>query len=96
MHSCAAAAAGRTPAIWNLDLRFAYTVGEGVREKALRPTVTLDLYHVASAQKAVQFDQVHFAGVDAMGNQIFENPNFLKPTKFQPPMAARLGLAVAF
>ena len=65
-------------------------------QKAFRPTVMLDLYHVANAQKVVYIDQVHYAGIDASGNQIGENPNFLKPTAFQPPMAARLGLAVAF
>ena len=87
---------GRTPAIWDLGLRLGYTPAKGLRGEAYRPTVTFDLYHVASARRVTQVDQVHFKDVDGMGNQIGENPNFLQPIRFQPPMAARLGMAVAF
>jgi len=87
---------GHTPATWNLDLRFSYAAVEGARASAFRPTVTLDVYHVAGARRVTRLDEVHFTGVDAAGNQVGENPDFLQPTQFQEPMAARLGLSVAF
>jgi hypothetical protein len=87
---------GRTPAIWDLGLKFAYALGDGRRPRAFWPTVTLDLYHVGSPQKAVDVDMTHYFGRDDAGNQIGENPNYLSPTEYQPPMAARIGLAYEF
>lgn len=86
---------GRTPAIWDLNLRFAYdlpwrTMGTG--------RVVLDLLHVGNPRTAVDVDQklcnkyyyiFNLGPADA-------NPNYLQPTAYQPPMAARLGMEVNF
>ena len=86
---------GRTPTIWDLNLRFAYDlpwrrIGTG--------RVVLDLLHVGNPRTVVDVDQVlcrkyyyifNLGPADA-------NPNYLKPTAYQPPMAARLGMEVNF
>jgi hypothetical protein len=78
---------GRTPAIWDLNLRFAYDlpwrrIGTG--------RVVLDLLHVGNPRTVVGVDQWRGLGsADA-------NPNYLQPTAYQPPMAARLGMEVSF
>jgi hypothetical protein len=84
---------GRTPALFDLNLRLAY---EPAAIQGTRPTVMLDLFHVLSARRAVTFDQIHYLDADAAGNQVSPNPNYLKPTRYQPPMSARLGLEVSF
>jgi Carboxypeptidase regulatory-like domain len=86
--------AGRTPTIWDLNLRFTYLVP--VRRASPRPEVVLDLFHVGSPRRAVTFDQVHYTGVDQVGNQTGANVNYGVVTQYQPPMSARLGLLVAF
>lgn len=84
---------GRTPALWDLNLRLAYdlpAIGRG------RPRALLDLLHVGSPNRAVTFDQVHYTGVDSNGNQTGANATYGQVTHYQPPMDARLGLIVDF
>jgi hypothetical protein len=89
---------GRTPAIWDLDLRFQYELltrnlrhgGGGT------PKIIVDVFHVASPRKAVDFDQIRYLGMDAEGNATNANPNYLRATRYQPPMAVRLGVEVGF
>jgi hypothetical protein len=90
--------AGRTPSIWDLNLRFqcdlsglGLTVGS-----TLKPRVTVDLLHVASQRKPVNYDQQHFYGIAEDGTPIDPNPNYGRPTRYQPPMAVRLGLEIGF
>jgi len=79
--------AGRTPWLWDLDLRFSYeipaTFGSGAR-------LILDLLHVGNPQGIVWVDQ----------NYLFpdgsENPAYGSPVAFQRPMMARVGLEVEF
>ncbi|MBN1443115.1 MAG: hypothetical protein JXA90_10410, partial [Planctomycetes bacterium] len=87
--------AGRTPAIWDLNLRVTYDLLAG-REGGLRPRLTLDVFHLGSQRTAVQYDPVHYRDVDASGNQLDPNPYYGEPIRFQPPMAMRLGMEVAF
>ncbi|MGH7702747.1 MAG: hypothetical protein ACREMO_06610, partial [Gemmatimonadales bacterium] len=87
--------AGRTPAIWDLNLRYTYLLPVGPRSE-LRPQVVLDLFHVGSPRKPVDFDQVHYTAVDATGNQTGANPAYGAVARYQPPMSARLGLVVEF
>jgi hypothetical protein len=84
---------GRTPALFDLNLRLTY---EPTEIKVSRPTIILDLFHVLSARRPVTFDQIHFLNADAAGHQFTPNPNYLKPTRYQPPMSARLGLELRF
>lgn len=87
--------AGRTPATWDLNIRLTYDLSRLVKS-TLRPKLILDALHIASRREAVNFDQQHFFAVDENGNQIAENPNYLQPISFQPPMMFRLGMQVEF
>jgi hypothetical protein len=87
--------AGRTPAIWDLNLRFSYEFSPAA-DAGWRPKVLLDVFHVASQRKAVNLDQIRFSCLDDSGNQACPNPTYLKPTRYQPPMSARLGLVLDF
>ena len=86
---------GRAPAIRDLNLRLTYEIRMGHRS-SLKPRVILDVLHVASARRPVTLDQVHFSAVDAEGNQTAPNPNYLAPTRYQPPMMIRLGATMEF
>ena len=85
---------GRTPALWDLNFRGSYALPVGPGGTV--PRVILDVFHIGSPRRAVSFDQVHFQDVDENGTQILPNPNYLKPTRFQPPMSVRLGLIADF
>jgi hypothetical protein len=69
-------------------------LGAGSRE--LEPKLTVDVLHVASQRKPVGFDQQSFFGMDANGNSIDPNPFYGRATRYQPPMAVRVGVEVAF
>lgn len=86
---------GRTPTVWNLDLRFGYEP-PFMRSGRIRPTMTLDLLHVASQRKPLQLDEVHYYSLDESGNQTNPNPNYLSPKIYQRPMAIRLGVEMGF
>jgi hypothetical protein len=87
--------AGRTPSIWDLDLRATYepTMWWSGR---WRPRLTLDILNVASQRKALLYDYVHYFAVDDQGNQTSPNPTYNMATRYQPPMTVRLGLEMDF
>jgi hypothetical protein len=87
--------AGRTPTIWDLNLRASYAPSSA-RLGRWRPRLLLDVLHVASPRRVVSVDQVHYFMVDADGKQIDPNPTYGLATRFQPPMALRFGLEVGF
>jgi hypothetical protein len=84
---------GRTPPLRDLSLRFTYHIPAG---RGLMAPVSLELLHVASARRPLTLDQVHYSALDAEGRQTAANPNYLKPTRYQPPMLARLGVTLQF
>jgi len=86
---------GRTPTVWNLDLRFGYEP-PFMSKGRFQPTLTLDVLHVASQRQPVQLDEVHYFSLDESGNQANPNPNYLSPKIYQRPMAVRLGLEMGF
>jgi len=85
--------AGRLPAIWDLNLRFAYpfTVAHGLRART-----TLDWLHIGSPRRAVWLDQLHYTDEDASGNPTSPNPTYLQVLSYQPPTQARLGVEFTF
>jgi hypothetical protein len=87
--------AGRSPSLWDLSFRFSYDVPLRTRA-SVHPRIILDLLHVGSPRRAVAFDQKHYFGVDDNGNPTGENPTYGKPTRYQAPMAVRLGAQVGF
>lgn len=87
---------GRTPSIWDLNLRFTYHLNRLFRT-SFKQKLILDVFHLFSQREAAHFEQKRFFAVDPnTGEQISENPNYLKPITFQPPMTIRLGLEVGF
>ncbi len=87
--------AGRTPSIWDVNLRLAYRLPNRL-SPGFQTKMILDLLHIGSQRKAVNYDQVHYFGVDNEGNQAFPSPTYGMATQFQPPMAVRLGMEVDF
>jgi outer membrane receptor protein involved in Fe transport len=83
--------AGRTPPIWNLDLRFMYEPRIQIPARLI-----LDLLHVGNPREVVDIEQVRFLGLDAMGNQTLPNPDFGAALAHQPPMTFRLGIELGF
>jgi hypothetical protein len=93
---------GRTPAIWDLNLRLTYEARSG---RTPRWRVVLDLLHLGNPRAAVRLDEQRFLALDPpdgllsdppTGTQTSENPNYLQPVAFQPPMTARLGIEISF
>ncbi len=82
--------AGRTPSLWNLDLRFAYDWTLGGKQSRL----LLDILQVGNPQRTVGVEEVLYRGND---NGVYSDPNpsYGVPLAFQRPMMARLGLEVS-
>jgi hypothetical protein len=82
--------AGRTPAVWDINLRVSYELSHGNRDARL----IVDVLHVGNPQLPVWLDEWHYLGVDASGAETSPNPDYLQPRVYQPPMAARLGIEI--
>lgn len=87
--------AGRTTSIWDLNFRLSYNLNNVFRSNSYQRLI-LDIFHVASRREIVDVEQRHYFMADAEGNQMSENPTYLEPFKFQPPMTMRLGIEVGF
>ncbi len=87
--------AGRTPALWDLNFRFTYDFGY-IINSSFKPRLKLDLFHVFNQRTPVNYDQIHYIGIDQNGQPTDPNPNYLTPVAYQPPFTARLGLEVNF
>jgi hypothetical protein len=87
--------AGRTPDIWDINLRVAYVLPT-LTSLDYQARLILDVFHIASTQVAVNYDQLHYLGVDENGNQTYPNPTYGEPTSFQPPMSLRFGIEINF
>jgi hypothetical protein len=85
---------GRTPTVWDLGLRLAYDVP--VLRSDARTRLLVDLEHVGSERKPVDYDQVRFSCIDGEGNQSCPNAGYGRVTQYQPPMTARLGMEASF
>jgi hypothetical protein len=86
--------AGRTPTIWDANLRLEYALPLPAARGSGR--LVLDLLHIGSPRRGTVIEQARFLGLDESGAQTLPNPNFGKATAYQPPMAARLGLEAGF
>lgn len=78
--------AGRTPALWNLDVRLAYDLPTASGPKT---QILLDFLHIGNPQDVTRVNEVAYR---ASG----PNPDYLRPLAYQPPMAVRLGVEVNF
>ena len=80
---------GRTPAIWDLNARITYNL------KFISnwySKLILDVFHIGSPQKAVDFDQARFWDFEETN----PNNNYSQATEYQPSMSVRLGMEVGF
>ena len=87
--------AGRTPDIWDLNLRLTYDLA-ALTGWETSTRLVCDLLHLGSPRKVTNFDQKHYLGRDVDGNQIQPSPTYGLATEYQPPFAARLGVTVDF
>jgi hypothetical protein len=87
--------AGRTPTLWDWNIRLAYDLGTVLKTK-FHPRLFADIFHVFSRRSAVLQDQVRYFAVDENGAQTSPNDFYLTPIAYQPPMMARLGFELKF
>lgn len=89
--------AGRTPSIWDANLRISYDLSRltggigGARSRLL-----FDVFHLFGQKEMVNIEQVHYFVLDAGGNQAGLNPNYGKVKAYQPPMTIRFGVEISF
>jgi hypothetical protein len=86
---------GETPNLWDLDLRFVYDLQHLVRRTGATRLI-LDLFNMGSPRTAVAIDDICCFTRTDEGHQTDINPNYLQPTRFQPPMTVRLGVEMGF
>jgi carboxypeptidase family protein len=82
--------AGRTPWLWDVNLRLRWTPGSAVAPRWYR--ITLDAFHLFSGKRPVLIDQKAFLHQDATGTQTTLNPSYGQVLLRQPPMTLRVGL----
>ncbi len=87
--------AGRTPSIWELDLRASYDFGHLLRRQAPARLI-LDVFNLGNPREAVAFDQMRYFRLDEDGNPANFNPDYGEPTLYQLPVSVRLGLEIGF
>ena len=87
--------AGRTPSIFDLNLRFTYDFSR-IFSQLKRTRLIFDVFHVGSQRSPVNYDQVRYFNQLPNGTQINPNPNYGLATRFHPPMSLRLGFEIGF
>ena len=87
--------AGRTPALWDLNMRLLYDLPLQARS-VFKPRLILDAFHIGSRRTPVAYEQVHYSSLDESGKNTNPNPLYGRATRFQPPLAVRLGMEVDF
>ena len=80
--------AGRTPAIWDLNVRLMY---ELPFQSTWQTKLILDLFHIASQRKPVDIDQRRYNDLASTNN-----PTYGNAYRYQPSMSVRLGMEVNF
>ena len=86
---------GRTPVLWDVNIRAVIDLNRYLR-LPVQTRLLADAFHVGSPRTAVEYDQVHYYGVDENGNQTDPNPRYGQPIQFQPGMSVRVGMEVSF
>lgn len=84
--------AGRTPAIWDINLRFSYLFNH----TKIKPKLIMDIFHLFSRRTPVNFEQIHYYNLDENGANINPNPLYGRASRYQPPMTLRLGMETNF
>lgn len=85
--------AGRTPALWNVDLRLAYALP---LRHGPRGRLVLDALHLGNPRRATQVDEMRYTTRDQNGDPASPNPQYKQAVAYQAPMAVRLGIEITF
>ena len=85
--------AGRTPSLWDLNVRFTYDILYSISEYHAK--IILDLFHIASNQLPVIYNQYHY-NIFEKGVGSDPNPYYGLVIAHQPSMSVRLGMEVSF
>jgi len=85
--------AGRTPAVWDLNVRFAYPLRIATDAGA---RVMIDWLHVGSPRRPVLLEQLRYTSEDANGNPTNPNPTYGDVLRYQPATQVRLGMELTF
>jgi hypothetical protein len=80
---------GRTPSIWDLNIRL---TREDLRIGGASARFVLDVLHVGNPRTAVRVDHQYYERLNEAGRQTGVNRRYRQPTAFQPPQVIRLGL----
>ncbi len=83
--------AGRTPTMWNLDVRLAYAL-PAMGGSRLKPRVLLDVFNLGNQRTPLTYDQFHYTDPELSS----VNPNYGSVTQYQAPLHARLGFELNF
>jgi len=90
--------AGRTPSIWDANLRLSYDLTPaawGLRDTRTRMLV--DVFHLFGQRKPTYIDQVHYFGGPVEDPSRYGlNPNYGRALAYQPPMTVRVGIEASF
>ena len=82
---------GRTPAIWSLDLHGSVDLSVTASQR-VRPSLLIDVFNVGSPRAPVTYDQQYYLTAD----RTKVNSSYGSVTGYQPPMSARVGMAIDF
>jgi hypothetical protein len=84
--------AGRTPSLWDLNLRLAYDLP---LSHAVSSRAVFDIFHIGNPQHATQLEELRFL---SNNNGVFSgaNTSYGTPIGYQPPMMARVGVDLGF
>ena len=82
---------GRTPFLWDLNLRFMYDVSN-IFPIGYSSKLILDLLHIASQRTIISYYQYKYFDY----GQNYSDPAYMTPIQFQPPMSMRIGVEVNF
>jgi hypothetical protein len=80
---------GRTPSIWDLNLRFAYEL-PFMKAATHQSRLIVDIFHLGNPRTEVNYDQVKFLSDGS------PNPTYGLATGFQPAMTIRVGVELGF
>ena len=81
---------GRMPSLWDLNIRASDDLNHAV-VIPMSARLIVDVFHIGSPRKAVDFDQVEFLD----NAETIPNPSYRDAIQFQPPMSVRLGMEVS-
>ena len=83
--------AGRTPDIWDVNLRVAFERRVAGRADA---RIVGDILHLGNPRTTVRQEMTRYFDSDENGDPAGLNENYLQATAFQPPMMARIGIEI--